>query len=270
VPAFGNRHSSSTGPLRERSPTVKRALISDIHGNYEALKAVLADIRAQGATEIYCLGDIVGYGPNPCECVDEVRMRCKVAICGNHDHAALWDPNGFNPVALRAIYWTREQLDSRGSRSAINDRWDWLTNLPKSRQEPKLLFVHGSARDPLNEYVFPEDIYKPDKLDLLFARVEQYCFQGHTHLPGVFTTTKEFVRPSECDYEFRLEQQKLIVNVGSVGQPRDDDPRACYVLLTDDRIIFRRVSYDVNVTANRIYNIAELDNVLGDRLKTGR
>jgi hypothetical protein len=99
---------------------VKRALISDIHGNYEALKAVLADIRSQGATDIYCLGDMVGYGPNPCECVDEVRTRCKVAICGNHDHAALWDPSGFNPVALRAIYWTREQLDNRGSRSAIS------------------------------------------------------------------------------------------------------------------------------------------------------
>jgi predicted phosphodiesterase len=249
---------------------VKRALISDIHGNYEALKAVLADIRSQGATDIYCLGDMVGYGPNPCECVDEVRTRCKVAICGNHDHAALWDPSGFNPVALRAIYWTREQLDNRGSRSAINDRWDWLTNLPRSRQEPNLLFVHGSARDPLNEYVFPEDIYKPDKLDLLFARVEKYCFQGHTHLPGVFTTGKSFIRPNECDYEYPLAQDKLIVNVGSVGQPRDDDPRACYVLLTDEKIVFRRVAYDVNVTANRIYNIAELDNVLGDRLKTGR
>jgi diadenosine tetraphosphatase ApaH/serine/threonine PP2A family protein phosphatase len=86
----------------------------------------------------------------------------------------------------------------------------------------------------------------------------------------VFTTGKSFIRPNECDYEYPLGQEKLIVNVGSVGQPRDDDPRACYVLLTDEKIVFRRVAYDVNVTANRIYNIAELDNVLGDRLKTGR
>jgi diadenosine tetraphosphatase ApaH/serine/threonine PP2A family protein phosphatase len=249
---------------------VKRALISDIHGNFEALKAVLADIRSQEAGEIYCLGDIVGYGPNPCECVDEVRLRCQVSICGNHDHAAAWDPKGFNPVALRAIYWTREQLENRGSRRHIDERWEWLTSLPRSRQEPNLLFVHGSARDHLNEYVFPEDMYNPKKLADIFARVEKYCFQGHTHLPGVFTTDPDFIRPADCNYEFPLGPDKLIVNVGSVGQPRDDDPRACYVILTDDKIIFRRVAYDVNVTANRIYNIAELDNVLGDRLKTGR
>ena len=98
---------------------MKRDLISDIHANIEALRAVLADIRAQEITEIYCLGDIVGYGPNPCECVDEVMNRCRVVIRGNHDHAALLDPAGFNPVALRAIYWTREQLDSLGSTKPI-------------------------------------------------------------------------------------------------------------------------------------------------------
>lgn len=249
---------------------MKRALISDIHGNIEALRAVLADIRSQSITEIYCLGDIVGYGPNPCECVDEVMSRCQVTIRGNHDHAALWDPTGFNPVALRAIYWTREQLDSRGSTRAIEQRWDWFNSLESSRKEGNFLYLHGSPRDVMNEYVFPEDVYNQRKMEALFQRVSQYCFQGHTHLPGVFTASQEFVRPDECNYEFMLGSEKLMVNVGSVGQPRGDDPRACYVVLTDDRITFRRVSYDMTATANKIYAIPELDNMLGDRLKTGR
>jgi len=89
---------------------VKRALISDIHANLEAYTVVQDDIRKQGIKEIYCLGDIVGYGPNPCECLDEVIRSSKVTILGNHDQATLFDPDGFNPIALRAVYWTREQL----------------------------------------------------------------------------------------------------------------------------------------------------------------
>ena len=97
----------------ERWQAVKRALISDIHANVEALQKVLEDIRQQGVTEIYCLGDIIGYGPNPCECLDQVMQTCEVTILGNHDQAALFDPDGFNPVALQAVYWTREQLERR-------------------------------------------------------------------------------------------------------------------------------------------------------------
>lgn len=254
---------------------MKRALISDIHGNLEALRAVMTDIRAQGVTEIYCLGDVVGYGPDPCECVDEIMRKCKVTIPGNHDIAALVDPTGFNPVALRAIYWTREILETKGTPSAINQRLDWLGALesqPK-RIEGDFLFVHGSPRDPTNEYVFPEDAYNQRKMDALFAKVGKYCFQGHTHLPGVFTLNGpvvDFVRPDACDYQYPLRGDKLMVNVGSVGQPRDDDPRACYVILTDDRITFRRVEYDASVTAEKIYRIPDLDDMLGHRLRTGR
>ena len=95
---------------------VKRALISDIHSNLEALEAVLADIRSQGITEIFCLGDIIGYGPNPRECIDLV-MKCQMCLLGNHDQGALFDPEGFNTGAERAIFWTRQQLEStRGNR----------------------------------------------------------------------------------------------------------------------------------------------------------
>ena len=101
---------------------MKRAIISDIHGNYEALTAVLADIRAQGITEIYCLGDIIGYGPDPIKCLDLVIESCAVTILGNHDQAVLFDPDGFNPVALRAIYWTRDQLETGFGSADQNDR----------------------------------------------------------------------------------------------------------------------------------------------------
>lgn len=250
---------------------MKRALISDIHANLEALVAVLADIRSMGVTEIYCLGDIVGYGPNPCECLDHVISRCETTILGNHDQATLFDPDGFNPVALQAVYWTREQLESGGGTPAqVNRRWDFLGELPRTHQEGEFLFVHGSPREPTNEYVFPEDVYNQRKMDALFARVEKYCFQGHTHIPGVFTVDREFLPPDDIGHQYRLGQQQVMVNVGSVGQPRDNDPRACYVILEGSIVTFRRVEYDVDTTARKIYNIPDLDNMLGDRLRSGR
>jgi predicted phosphodiesterase len=250
---------------------VKRALISDIHGNHEALCAVLEDIRQQGVREIFCLGDIVGYGPNPCECLDAVMKECRITILGNHDQATLFDPDGFNPVALQAIYWTRDQLEnSTSSPSVANRRWDFLGELPRTYVEEKYLFVHGSPREPTNEYVFPEDVYNQRKMEALFSRIEQYCFQGHTHIPGVFTTRMEFITPEECNYEFRLRGEKTMVNVGSVGQPRDSDRRACYVILDDEGIIYRRVEYPVEVTRDKIYAAPNLDNMLGDRLMNGR
>ncbi len=249
---------------------MKRALISDIHSNLEALEVVLADIKAQGISEVFCLGDIVGYGPNPRECIDLV-MGCKVCLLGNHDQGALFDPEGFNTGAERAIFWTREQLENPGGNSGAGSRrWDFLGELPRNYQEGKFLFVHGSPRNPLNEYVFPEHIYNRRMMEKIFALIEQYCFQGHTHVPGVFTEDCQFFSPEEIDCEYPLGEKKLMVNVGSVGQPRDGDPRACYVVLDDERIRFRRVDYPFEETIRKIYDIPDLDNFLGDRLRDGR
>ncbi|MBB3204434.1 putative phosphodiesterase [Rhodopirellula rubra] len=251
---------------------MKRALISDIHGNLEALQAVMADIDAIGVDEIYCLGDIIGYGPNPCECLDLVMRRCKHTILGNHDQAALFDPDGFNPMALRAIYWTRDQLDAgNGSQSQVNARWDFLGELPRFINDEPYRFVHGSPRDPTNEYVFPEYVYDTRKMEILFSKIDQYCFMGHTHLPGVFTTSCEFISPEECDNTYTLGSTKLLINVGSVGQPRDENNRSCYLILDTDSntITYRRVEYDIEATASKIYNEPDLDNALGDRLKRG-
>jgi predicted phosphodiesterase len=254
-----------------RTRVLKRALISDIHSNLEALQAVLADIKSQGITEVYCLGDLIGYGPNPRECIDLIIKSCDACILGNHDQGALFDPEGFNSGAERAIFWTRQQLeDSRGRPQDNALRWDFLGELPRCIREGKYLFVHGSARNPLNEYVFPEDIYNQRKMDKIFSSIDSYCFQGHTHVPGVFTHNLTYLAPDEIGYEYDLGDDKLMVNVGSVGQPRDGDPRPCYVVLEDTKITFRRVEYDPTATAQKIYDIPDLDNFLGDRIKEGR
>jgi predicted phosphodiesterase len=225
---------------------VRRALISDIHGNLEALEVVLDDIKAQGISEVYCLGDIIGYGPNPRECIDRVMETCSVTLLGNHDQGAMFDPDGFNIGAERAIFWTREQLETSADRDNNERRWEFLGELPRSHKLGSFLFVHGSPRNPLSEYVFPEDIYNHRKMERLFQLVDRYCFQGHTHVPGVFTEGFQFYAPEEIDNEYTLGEGKLMVNVGSVGQPRDGDNRACYVVLEDgiavpaDTSTFRR------------------------------
>jgi predicted phosphodiesterase len=252
---------------------VRQALISDVHGNLEALTAVMADIATQSIDQIACLGDVVGYGPNPCECLDVVMSRCEFTIMGNHDQATLFDPEGFNQVALRAIYWTRDALDrGTGTASQSTKRWDFLGELPRWYQNGEILYVHGSPRDPTNEYVFPETIYDQKRMELLFDRLQKYCFQGHTHMPGIFTNEPEFITPDDCGHEFPLGREKLMVNVGSVGQPRDEDPRSCYTIIDHSKkmVYFRRVQYDFETTIRKIYAIEELDNMLGDRLRTGR
>ena len=246
-----------------------RAIISDIHGNLEALEAVLKDIQSHGIDDIYCLGDIIGYGPNPCECIDRVIDHCKITLLGNHDQGALFDPEGFNGQAERAIFWTRKQLETDRS-SRAEKRWEFLGELPRQVREPSLLFVHGSARNPLNEYVFPEDIYNTKKMEKIFSLVEKSCFQGHTHIPGVFTEDMNFLAPEEIDFEYTLTARKMLVNVGSVGQPRNNDPRSSYVLFDGNKVVFKRVEYDHKATAKKIYDIPELDNFLGDRLGEGR
>ena len=252
---------------------MKRAIISDIHGNFEALTAVLGRIGDLNVDEIICLGDIIGYGPDPIKCLDTVIENCQLTILGNHDQAALFDPEGFNPVAMKAIFWTREQLENDTFNMEQADRrWDFLGELPRRHDEGDYLFVHGSPRDPTNEYVFPETVYERDILDLLMSRFERTCFQGHTHIPGVFTEQGSFITPEERDLYFQLDGDKKMVNVGSVGQPRDGNPRSCFVVLdsVENSIQYYRVEYDVDTTRDKIRSIPDLDDMLGDRLLTGR
>ena len=248
---------------------VRRAIISDIHGNLEALKTVLGDIESEGCDQVICLGDIVGYGPEPNACVDLVRTF-DACILGNHDLAALFDPEGFSNAAEQAILWTRRQIESGDEPEKCFERLEYLAHLPRSRREGSLMFVHGSVRNPINEYVFPEDVFNRRKMDKLFSMVQKTCFQGHTHVPGVFTSDMTFVRPEETNYEYKIAGEKSMINVGSVGQPRDGDWRSCYVILEEDRVHFRRVEYDIEKTIQKIYDEPDLDRFLGDRLRDGR
>lgn len=248
-----------------------RAIFSDVHSNLEALQAVFADIAGQGVTEVICLGDVIGYGPNPRECLDLVMSKAKLTLLGNHDQAVIFDPVHFNPAAERAALWTREQLEAPvPNRNAVDRRWEFLAECPRKHKDGDFFFVHGSPRNPLNEYIFPEDIYNERKIKAIFALVEKYCFQGHTHLPGVFTESLQFLAPDEIDYTYQLDGRKTLCNVGSVGQPRDGDWRSCYVLLDGTTIRYRRVEYDVETTIKKIKDIDELDDFLGDRLRDGR
>ena len=246
----------------------RTAIISDIHGNLEALTTVLADIEKRDVTQIFCLGDIIGYGPNPRECIDHCESFT-LSLLGNHDNGALFDPDGFSRGAEQAIFWTRKQLEDT-SFEGCEDRWNFLARLPRTHRLGETMFVHGSARSPLDEYVFPEDIYNQRKIDRIFGCIQKYCFQGHTHVPGIFTENCRFYSPTDISNQYTLADQKVMINVGSVGQPRDNDPRSCYVVLDDKSVEFHRVEYDFDSTRNKILEIAELDDFLGERLAIGQ
>jgi predicted phosphodiesterase len=256
------------------------AIISDIHSNYEALSAVFDDLERRGCEQVVCLGDVIGYGPEPDRCLDMVAEKVDVTLMGNHDYAVLYEPSNFNVGAESACYWTRQFLENYEDTQRRNRWWDLLGamsakhTIPSTDLDiPELAFVHGSPRRPINEYVFPDDIYNaPGKLQGSFDRFKGLCFVGHTHVPGCFfLEPPDFYNPEDLDGEYILEpDKKVLINVGSVGQPRDRDPRASYAIFDEDVVRFIRVDYDVEAVMEKVRNIADLDDYLGLRLKEGR
>jgi predicted phosphodiesterase len=242
------------------------AVISDIHGNLEALEAVLEDVP-DGVEEIYCLGDVIGYGASPNECCESVRSYEMPVISGNHDLAVTdlstnlaW----FNPVAAAAIEWTREQLTP--------DNAEFLRTRPRMLQSKETLFVHGSVRDP-DEYILNGAVAS-ENLAVLTADYPnvQVCFFGHTHVKTVVPSPDG---PSSGSHDTLdlTSGGPYLVNPGSVGQPRDGDTFASYVLAenTQDetRIAYRFVEYDVEKAQDKI-RAASLPGMLADRLALGR
>ncbi len=247
------------------------AIVSDIHGNLEAFSAVLAEIDRRGVQHVVCLGDIVGYGPNPAECLDLVMNRARATLMGNHDFAVFYEPYNFNAGAEAACFWTRKRLEGDPDAARRAERWRYLANLPVRLRTADFVAVHASPRRPINEYIFPDDIYtNPGKFVSIFERFEKLCFVGHTHVPGVFLEGPDFYSPDELDYKFELTDEKAIINVGSVGQPRDRDPRSSFVIVTETYVEFVRVTYDVDATVRKVEAIDELDNFLGTRLLDGK
>lgn len=272
------------------------AIISDIHGNLEALEAGLADIQRQSIEKIYCLGDVVGYGASPKECLDLAIEHCEVILCGNHDQAVFYEPSNFNVGAERAAYWTRQALEGEPNKALRDRRWEVLGRLPTRYEAEGLLMVHASPRRPVNEYLFPEDVYtNPSKILSNFERLEDRhmaCMVGHTHVPGVFMDDPFFDPPDELP-EMNIysitPDEKAIINVGSIGQPRDRDPRLCYTVVYETgeapesygppevaagekclTVEFVRLEYDVEKAARKIYDTPDLDDFLGSRLFEGR
>ncbi|MEM6750631.1 MAG: metallophosphoesterase family protein [Planctomycetota bacterium] len=268
---------------------MRTAIISDIHGNLDALEAVLAEIDGRGVDQIVCLGDIIGYGPNPLECLDRVAERCQFALMGNHDFAVLFEPTSFNTSAEQAAFWTRRQLEEEPDDEARQRRWSYLGGLVVRKWQGGTLWVHASPRRPINEYIFPDDVVSaPGKMQTIFDRIRQRCYVGHTHVPGVFTDEPDFYPPADLGGRYKFDPgEKAIINPGSVGQPRDRDPRASFAVLTHaepletqgeappedagpDEIEFVRVDYDIESVVRKIAAQPDLSNFLGERLRDGR
>ena len=234
---------------------------------------VLADIDQRGLDRVICLGDIIGYGPDPLTCLDLVMERCEFAMMGNHDFAVLYEPTMFNSSAEQAAFWTRAQFEQEPDVDARRKRFEYLGNLQIRCWNEGALYVHASPRRPINEYIFPDDVIAaPNKMASIFDRIETKAFCGHTHVTGVFTDEPDFYPPSDLNegaYTFR-DDEKCIINPGSVGQPRDRDPRASYAVLHDDRVEFVRLEYDIPAVVKKITAIPELSDFLGQRLLEGR
>jgi putative phosphoesterase len=220
---------------------MKLAVLADIHSNYPALEAVLQDI---GDLETYCLGDLVGYNPFPDEVVEAVRERDMKCIMGNHDYAVVTgDVYGFNPYAAAAVLWTRKKMR--------RENLSYLRSLPMTRAD-SVYMVHGSPRRCLDEYVTAD---YPDELleHFLGLAGRSILALAHTHVPMV-----------------RHLGDGLLFNPGSVGQPRDHDPRAAYAILDTEKkeVTIRRAGYDVEAVVEAV-NREGLPRVLGERLREG-
>ena len=244
---------------------MKIAVISDVHSNLTALEAVLGHIASAGPVDaVYHAGDVVGYGPDPNECVSRIKAECAASIAGNHDYGilGLTGIERFNPIAVSALEWTREHINEEALEALR------ALHLSQRIAEPDMLLVHATPEKPEGwEYVISALGMKK----ALEATSERICVIGHTHMPFV----------TELDAEGRLSphgkgpgkiffnpDSRYLVNAGSVGQPRDQDVRAACVLIDDEGIEIQRVEYDIDATAKRMVDLG-LHIALSERIRYG-
>lgn len=240
---------------------MRLAVLSDIHANLAALDAVRLDLPV--VDEIWVLGDIVGYGPQPNEVIVALQEMGARSVLGNHDAAAIGtiDSSWFNPDAARAIHWTAEVIDENARA--------YMAALPEVRTEGDLTAVHGSPRDPMWEYITGTAVATAN----LPAFETAVCLHGHTHVPVVFRADDGLVTavPSMPGDPVSIRLGRSLVNPGSVGQPRDGNPAASYLVLDTeaDEVEFRRASYDIDAT-QRAMRAVDLPPRLAERLSYGR
>ncbi len=247
------------------SAEMRYAILADIHGNLVAFETVLGDLeRRGGVEEIWCLGDIVGYGPDPEPCIELLRQHPHLCVAGNHDWAAAGkiDISYFNPEAAAACSWTAGQL-SPGARH-------YLESLPTIICRDDFTLVHGSPREPIWEYILSVATARAN-----FACFEsKFCLIGHSHVPLVFGYVEGggncLVDRLSVDSALQLRENRSIINPGGVGQPRDGDPRASYAIYdTEARAVYHyRIPYDIAATQRRMMEL-ELPLSLAARLSYG-
>jgi len=212
----------------------------------------------------------VGYGPEPLLCARMVMQRCKWTIKGNHDWGLFHSVDEFNPLAREALVYTRKKLRPSLFRPGRKAVWRFLETLPESMDDGDYAFFHGSPRDPIMEYVLKSDGFlEPEKMAAIFARIDKPAFVGHTHWPGVHGTDYRFVQATDDHPTFELPDGPAVVNVGSVGQPRDGDPRASFAVVQGRTVTIHRVPYDFRKTQQKIL-AARLHPALADRLGRGK
>ena len=242
---------------------MRYAILGDIHGNLTAFEAVLRDLEMRGGFDkIWCLGDIVGYGPEPHECIELLQQYEHVCVAGNHDWAAVEqiDISHFNPDAAKAIRWTGNNLTDTDK--------EYLEFLPPSLNESDFTLVHGSPREPIWEYLFSVET----AMENFNIFTTQYCFIGHSHIPLFFELMDDTVilQKYPDNAAILLGETRLIINPGSVGQPRDRDPRASYALYDSEMgtVHHYRVVYDIATVQHKMKQ-NELPEFLIERLDYG-
>ncbi len=240
---------------------MKFAIFGDIHGNLEALQAVLADAHEQGCMHHICLGDIVGYGADPAECLSTVQALSCPTVKGNHDEGASNESEleALNPLAQNALLWTREQL--------TNDQREWLSELKLIRQVRDFTIVHATLDSPAGW------AYVTNRFDAMASfsyQFTQLCFYGHTHSPRIFERD-DTVRGARGLEALIQRGVKYFINAGSVGQPRDGDWRAAYAVydVAAQIVKIRRVEYDLGSAQQKILD-AGLPTLLAEQLALGR
>ena len=244
-----------------------QAIISDIHGNLEALSAVSAEIRG---LDVICLGDMVCYGPDSIECVRR-SADWSIVIAGPLDLALLDQVHGqWSATLNKYIQQTRERFSADGDSELL---FSILSSYLTSHEINGCRFYHGTLND-VRGYIFPEEIYCPTNIDQIVGTQDHAHIAGGSHLPGIFRRHNdgkwEYEEPENgIPYELPRDG-KTVVTIGSVGQPRDGDPRASYALMNDTSIVFHRVDYDVQSIQAKILKDPDLDDIHARRLPEGR
>jgi len=249
---------------------MRLAILSDIHSNLPALEAVLDDVRAAGMDEAWCLGDVVGYGAQPDECAELVRERCSLCLVGNHDLAALGelDISTFSPAASAAVRWTREIMSGATT--------EFLRGLEPASEDREVAVYHASPRDPVWEYV----LWPDQAAECIRVQAQRVSFIGHSHVALFFALAEAGPRGDPDDARgaqagagttLEIGRGRWLINPGSVGQPRDGDPRAAWLELDTEawRASFHRVEYDIDRAADAIV-ATDLPEHLARRLYVGQ